>query len=357
MTPGDPTQARPRSLPPRTGKLLAIVASSIPFAAYRLWAEWSRLRPLTVLANILAPLLLVMVAVLVSPALWRKADRRKGPWSFPAVLLLNAGIIAACLAGIGGLDWLLFKRAGRPYPFLEVYLNDLALFLPIIVLVGRLLSKYRLLDSENLMIREQARQAQSRALQAQMHPHALFNALNDLAELIHKDPAAAEASVRHLSDFFRRVLKASDLERYTLGEERTLLQDYLDIEQLRLGERLRVTWEWDAGQDREPIPPLLLQPLVENALKHGIAPALEGGELRLVARRRADHLELGVHNTGEAPRRGMVRGTGLGVRNLRARLQLLFGGRATFELVREEAWTEARIRLPLGSPGAATAGE
>jgi two-component system sensor histidine kinase AlgZ len=122
------------------------------------------------------------------------------------------------------------------------------------------------------------------------------------------------------------------------------------VEQLRLGDQLHVSWDWADGLDDLPVLPLLLQPLVENALKHGIAASPEGGLLRIEAHQTDGWLSLAVANTGRAQRPNPKPGGGLGLRNLKSRLELAYGGRATFQLVKEQEWTRAEISLPLELP-------
>ena len=190
----------------------------------------------------------------------------------------------------------------------------------------------------------EAQIAKTRLLQSQIHPHVLFNALNGLAELVHKDPRAAELAIHHLSDLLRRILRASEHATFPLREERCLVRDYLAIESMRLGDRLRLTWEWDDSLDDFEIPPLLLQPLVENAIKHGIAPSLEGGDLIVRAKESGGLISFQIWNSGEPflPKR---QSHGVGVKNLRARLALAYGDDARFSLGASDGGTLAMIDL------------
>ncbi len=188
------------------------------------------------------------------------------------------------------------------------------------------------------------REAQSQVLQGQLNPHLLFNALNGLAELVHKDADLAEQSIRHMSGLMRKVLKASTKQMHRFSEEREILEDFLDMEALRLGSRLEIRWEWDEALDALPLPPLLLQPVVENALKHGIRPCSEGGTLVIATWREGADLALEVRNTGEPLQLNPI--PGLGNANLRERLKLLFEGKAYFNLRTEGVWTVATIRIP-----------
>jgi sensor histidine kinase YesM len=170
----------------------------------------------------------------------------------------------------------------------------------------------------------------------------LFNALNGLAELIHNDRKEAETAVRHLSDLLRRLLAASEHTSLPLKEERHILSDYLGVEAIRLGERLRVTWDWDERVENLEVLPLLLQPLVENAIKHGVSPTREGGEIIIRARGANSSIYLEVWNSG-APLTGSRKGNGIGVKNLSSRLLYNYGDQASFSLRPQDGGTLASI--------------
>ncbi len=167
-----------------------------------------------------------------------------------------------------------------------------------------------------------AREAELRALRAQLNPHFLFNSLNSISALAAPDPEAARRMCQLLGDFLRQSLSLGGRDRVTLGEELALADRYLAIEQVRFGARLGVDKHADEGALRCLVPPLLLQPLVENAVKHGVADRVEGGTIRIVAHRRGDALVVEVENPRDpdAPPR---RGQGLGLENVRARLDAL----------------------------------
>ena len=174
-----------------------------------------------------------------------------------------------------------------------------------------------------------AREAELKALKAQIHPHFLFNSLNSISALAGTDPAKARAMCLYLSDFLRKSLAFGERRSVPVGEELALAKAYLEVEGLRFGSRLSV--EEDVASDGEDclIPPLLLQPLVENAVRHGIATSVEGGVIRLEARRTGNRLRILIENPcdPEAPPR---RGTGLGLTNVRQRLAARYGGDALF---------------------------
>lgn len=227
-------------------------------------------------------------------------------------------------------------------------LDGVALFHVFLILVAALGVGRVLADQEAEARRAEASEAlalaaRAQALQAQLHPHALFNALSGLTELVHEDAEAAEAALITLTDFLRRLMRQGAQAAAPLSEERALVELQLRLAELRLGPRLQVEWDWPDWAGAHPAPPLLLQPLVENALEHGIARRTAGGRLRLRTAREGGELVLEVANTGQLEDAPAREGTGL--RNLRERLALLRPpGR--LELVQRGGWTVARIHLP-----------
>jgi hypothetical protein len=199
-----------------------------------------------------------------------------------------------------------------------------------------------------------AREAELRALRAQLNPHFLFNSLNSINALVGTDPEGARRMCEGLGDFLRRTLALGARDSVTLGEELALVERYLGIEQVRFGERLRVERAVDPDAAVCRVPPLLLQPLVENAIKHGIQDLVDGGAIRIEARREGDLLRLVVENPvdADAPDR---RGQGVGLENVRRRLEV-FGAR---EAQLHSARKGERFRVTLMLPaleGAAAGG-
>ncbi len=186
--------------------------------------------------------------------------------------------------------------------------------------------------------------AQVAALQARIRPHFLFNSMNTVAALVRVDPAAAERTVEDLSELFRAALGEHGTGDGTLGEELALVDRYLAIEQLRLGERLHVRRELDALPPTFPLPRLLLQPLVENAVRHGIQPLREGGEVILRGRQGPDGIVIEIDNplVGE-PTPG---GHGHGLDNVRQRVTYRYGPRARVLAGPQGERFVVRLQLP-----------
>ena len=186
--------------------------------------------------------------------------------------------------------------------------------------------------------------AQLVELQSRIRPHFLFNTLNSAIALVQVDPARAESVLEDLAELFRVAL-ADASASVTLGEEVELARRYLAIEQIRFGKRLRVTWQLDPEADAARVPPLLLQPLVENAVRHGVEPNDEGGELKVSTRRRGSEVEIRIVNTVGAASR--IPGHGLALRNVRQRLKLMHDVAARFEVDATEHRFSLRILVPL----------
>ncbi|MGZ8316728.1 MAG: sensor histidine kinase [Telluria sp.] len=182
-------------------------------------------------------------------------------------------------------------------------------------------------------IQRQALQTQLRLLQAQIEPHMLFNTLANLQGLIAIDPARAQAMLDQLIHYLRATLSSSRADDTTLAQEFALLDAYLGLMSVRMGQRLRYAFDLPDALKRAKLPPMLLQPLVENAIVHGLEPKIDGGIVTISAVERDGMLELRVADTGlglNAPRK--TAGTGLGVANTRERLQAVYGEQAGLSL-------------------------
>jgi sensor histidine kinase YesM len=199
------------------------------------------------------------------------------------------------------------------------------------------------------MLERQALDAQLRSLQAQIEPHFLFNTLANVVSLIDSRPADARRMLERLIDLLRASLSASRSQQSTLGQEVDLLRTYLEILTIRMAGRLRYEIDVEPALRAYPLAPLLLQPLVENAIQHGLEPKLEGGHVRVVARAQGDVTEIVIEDDGLGfgP---TTRGGGMGLSNLRERLEALFAGAARMTIEDAQPGTRVRLRLPASGP-------
>jgi two-component system sensor histidine kinase AlgZ len=185
-------------------------------------------------------------------------------------------------------------------------------------------------------------------LQSRIRPHFLFNTLNSAIALVRAEPARAETLLEDLSDLFRAALLDRG-ETTTLAQEVQLARHYLAIEQVRFGDRLRVQWQIDPAADAARLPPLLLQPLVENAIKHGVEPSTEGGEVQVRTRLKGDRVRIDILNTlpnATLPFETRSAGHGIALANVRDRLRLLHDVEIEFSAGVRDDHYHVRITFP-----------
>lgn len=244
-----------------------------------------------------------------------------------------ARLLAWALALLPGLHQLP-ARIGPATPVLAVM--GMLLYLAVLTLHYLLAAVERSREAERVEqeLRVLARDAELKALRAQLNPHFLFNSLNSISALTTQDPARAREMCVLLSDFLRKSLRLGERPSVRLSEELDLLRNYLDIEQIRFGSRLAVAWEVTPEAEQAEVPTLLLQPLVENAIKHGIAQLPEGGTIRLTAALTDGRVNLQVENPVD-PDASVPQGLGMGLRQVKQRLQGRFGA---------QGWVEAGVR-------------
>jgi hypothetical protein len=199
-------------------------------------------------------------------------------------------------------------------------------------------------------VRQQAAEHRLRLLEAQLEPHMLFNTLANLRVLIGTDPPRAQAMLDRLIAYLRATLSGSRAAQHTLDAEFARITDYLELMQMRMGERLRMQFDLPEALRGRTVPALLLQPLVENCIKHGLEPAVAGGRIDVSARREQDDLVLVVRDTGIGLGGGVPADAGrFGMAQIRERLATLYGARASLTLADAgdgEGGVRATIRLP-----------
>ena len=195
-----------------------------------------------------------------------------------------------------------------------------------------------------------AREAEIKALRSQLDPHFLFNSLHSVAALCGSNPTGARSMIERLAGFFRNTLEVGSRLEISLARELDLASSYLEIERLRFGDRLSYVVEAEAGADGMPVPPLVLQPLVENAVRHGTSQLLEGGTVHIRAALSRGILNLTVENPC-APQRKKGQGTGTGLSNLRRRLAAQYGSEATVQASDNGSSFRATLQLPMETTG------
>lgn len=265
-----------------------------------------------------------------------------------AIILLRAGLVMLLDRWIG---W--YSQTPEFSVVLASSVAKNSLIAWLIVGVSHALLYYERANTrERQAVELEARLAQARlqALSAQLNPHFLFNALNSVAELVHRSPAAADRMLVSLGQLLRASLEGSQTQEVPLREELALLERYIEFEKMRLEDRLRMYWEIDRSLLSAPVPRLLLQPLVENAVRHAVSQRTTPGKVVVRVARQQGWLVLEVHDDGQPPApQPAHNGNGIGLANTRARLRALYGDDHTFTLARTAAndGTTARVKLPI----------
>ena len=204
--------------------------------------------------------------------------------------------------------------------------------------------QFRLKDIENKNLK-----VQLSTLSSQLNPHFLFNSLNTIASMIHEDPDVAEDMVVRLADFYRATLATFDKSFHSLKHELDLLHLYLSIEKSRFGERVQFSFNIEDSLDQETIivPVLLLQPLIENSMIHGISPKIDGGNIAITIAAQANKLHIRIADTGLGSKAKPSKGTGLGHDHCVRRLDFLYSKQAQFHFSRDSTGAIVEIILPV----------
>lgn len=244
-----------------------------------------------------------------------------------------AGVALGAVAGLYGCGMLSLVSLPEPAPWLACAFSGALLSAALVAaLVLRAKGKTPAATAARLS-----------ELQARIRPHFLFNTLNSAIALVRAEPAKAEALLEDLSDLFRHALVEQG-EFVTLAEEIALAQRYLAIESVRFGDRIQVEWALDPAAMEAKLPPLLLQPLVENAVRHGVEPSADGAQIRISTQRRGSTVVIKVTNT--VPAGHGERGNGLALMNVRDRLNLLHDVQGQFQSGLKDGVFQVRIQVP-----------
>ena len=282
--------------------------------------------------TLLTPVLLSSLLLLWSAQPWlSRISYRRGAVAVTALVVA----VTVSIYYFGG-------ELYRPPESVESYFDYLRCGLLSAVACGILLFYFRL---RSRMLSRALSDARLQVLRARIRPHFLFNTINAVLGIVRAQPKQAETALEDMADLFRMAMSdAQDL--VPLGREIQLSKQYLALEQLRMGDRLRVDWQIQDVSDEVLIPPLLLQPLLENAVYHGIEPLSEGGSINVALRRNGDQLQLRVENP--CPLRADVshQGNMVALRNIRERLDLLFDVEASYQVESGKDFYRVEIVFP-----------
>lgn len=200
-------------------------------------------------------------------------------------------------------------------------------------------------EIDRIRLETLVKELELKTIKSHINPHFIFNALNSIRALVDENPQRARNAITELSNILRSSMQAEKVETTTLEKELSIVEDYLALESIRFEDRLRVSFDIDEDTKDQPVPPMMLQTLVENAIKHGISKRIDGGEIKIISDFVDNHYELVVQNTGQLE--GEVNSEGFGITSTYNRLNLLFGKKATFTLKNMEGKVEAKIIMPV----------
>jgi signal transduction histidine kinase len=306
------------------------------------WLRWyGRNLVVTLTIGVLIHVMFDLARATVAPPervlAWRGWQRTAFFAGVPMLGVAFGWPLGVALAGADVRAWLLRGDA------FDAVAGSMALSL----LITFVLHQFFSAKADRLEAERRATEAQLRLLQAQMEPHFLFNTLANVASLIDHEPAKARAMLGAFTDYLRASLRGLRRDEGTLADELALAEAYLRVQQGRMEARLAWRIEADDTLGRAALPPLLLQPLVENAVHHGLEPTIAGGTVSVSARARDGRLEIEVRDDGRGLGAPSRRGAGVALANIRQRLFARFGTEAALDLAPAEPGTRARLVLPL----------
>jgi two-component sensor histidine kinase len=202
-------------------------------------------------------------------------------------------------------------------------------------------------EIQKVKLESLVKELELKTIKSHINPHFIFNALNSIRALVDENPERARTAITELSNILRSSMQAEKLETVPFERELNIVKDYLALEHIRFEDRLRVEYDIDEDTLDQPVPPMMLQTLVENAIKHGIGKQKSGGQIKVVSDYRDNHHELIVLNSGNL-NGSTASGDGFGINSTRNRLKLLFGERASFAIRdTEDAMVEAKVTMPI----------
>jgi len=264
--------------------------------------------------------------------------------TFFMVLLLS--LVAMFLFDNGVFNMSLFNRrftVSYPQQVVFIFLWVLIYF------TWHYVEKHRNAQFDKLRLETTVRELELKTIKAQMNPHFIFNALNSIRALVDENPQRARSAITELSNILRSSMASDKAEIVSLENELSIVKDYLALETIRFEERLVVKYDIDENTLELPIPPMMLQTLVENAIKHGISKEISGGIIRIGSHiNEQQQHEITIQNTGQIIENAKSSGNGFGIMSTHQRLGLLFGNRASFEIRNVgEHMVEAKVLMPL----------
>jgi len=262
-------------------------------------------------------------------------------------------IVLFNLANSAIVEWLKMYNPRIKVSVEERFLSNLILNSPLILVwvsvyyVWHYVELGSKAEIQKVRLESLVKELELKTIKSHINPHFIFNALNSIRALVDENPERARTAITELSNILRSSMQAEKMETVPFERELNIVKDYLALEHIRFEDRLKVEYDIDEDTLDQPVPPMMLQTLVENAIKHGIGKQKSGGLVRVISDYRDNHHELVVQNSGQL--NGITgNGDGFGLNSTRNRLKLLFGGKATFEIRNtDDNMVEAKVKMPV----------
>ena len=263
------------------------------------------------------------------------------------------GFVTACVVSpFESIYNLRFTNTGERVPYFSLLLSNYILLLPLFLFwnafyfIYHFIVKMRKQELDTIKLDALVRKLELETIKAHINPHFIFNSLNSIRALVDEDPARARTAITQMSNILRNSLTKENAETVPFEKELKIVKDYLALESMRFEDRLKVDFDVDERTLRQMLPPMMLQTLVENAIKHGISRRVEGGTIRIISHITDGQHELIIQNTGQLNNNRSS--TGFGLSSTRDRLSLMYGDKAKFMITqREPNLVEARVLMPL----------
>jgi sensor histidine kinase YesM len=309
--------------------------------------------------RIIVWVVLGLIGILITH-ITRLVIRKKGWLDLPLQKIIPRVLISSLIAGIIIYSLTtLFSVINGSFRYDEyrwissvagiINLSGISLVWTLIYFSVHYLENYQKAEIESLIWESAVKDFEIKTLKAQLNPHFMFNAMNSIRALIEEDPESAKIAVTKLSNILRYSLKIERTETVTLDDEIKTIQDYLDLEKIRFEERLKYNLYISPESAKVEIPPMMVQTLIENGIKHGISKSTNGGEVNLITEVDAGNLLIQIRNTGRLNDEKLRSSSGFGIANTKHRLSLLFGEDASFSIKNEnESTVLCEIKIPIG---------
>lgn len=292
----------------------------------------------------------LMREVIKSTGLLQRSMQRQILYYIVLVTIFSL-MTAAAITLFENRYYLRIDKTGTPYPYKELLVLNFGAFLSLFTIwiliysMYHFVSKSRRQQMDTIKLEALVKELELKTIKAHINPHFIFNALNGIRALIDENPVRARRAITELSNILRSSLSADKAETVNFADELKIVKDYLALENMRFEDRLRVEYEIDEDTLDQQVPPMMLQTLVENAIKHGISKQMRGGVVKIISDFRGSYHELAVQNTGHL--NGGAKSTGFGLSSTKDRLQLLYGPKARFEIKQVDPnLVEAKVLIP-----------